>query len=174
MKLNEVYSTTSLIFVSNFKEPIKEDAYKKLKDTWIITNESTYNKEGRALIKNLDDYKNVLSDFNTLKESFNLEFFKILDPLRVDEFFNKARFNKPFDDEPNTHISNILGFVAMLLKLDPNSFMLRNFLKEIVITNAKPLGDFIILNAKGKYYKALGFFLLDFLNMLSISFKLKD
>lgn len=178
MKLKELYSVLCIVFASNFKRVISEDNLRKMQKNWIITNETDENKKGHdewhlALTESISD---IEADFKELSSSFDMAFFKLISETDVTLFYEKLRFQKPFNELPSSHSANMLGLLSAILKHDEDEKthnLLGLYLTNYLIFSARALASHLQINAKSHYYKAMGYFLADFCNMIKITTGLK-
>lgn len=179
MKVGELYSVMCLIFATNFKGVIDKNHFENMAKNWIVKNDNAENIKGHEYweksIKN-ENYENVVKDFESLKDSFDTVYFKLNDSAKVDDFFKNIKFKKPFEELNSSHISNILVLLSGILKQDKDekSHMLLGYvLTQYYIHPARALASYLQENANSDYYKAIGYFLADFCNLLKTSLALK-
>jgi len=178
MKLGELYGVMAVIFATNFKGVIAEENLRKMSKNWIIKNETDNNRLGhehweKALGENIEAIK---ADFEALSPAFDFAFFKLVSETDATLFFERLRYKKPFSDLPAAHSANMLACLNAILKVDKDEkahFVLGDFLTNYFIFSARALGEYLQINAKTDYYKAMGYFFSDFCNMIKISLGLK-
>lgn len=178
MKLGDLYAVMALIFSANFRVATTEENFKKINQNWLIKNETKENKKGHEMLAKAikEDYEILQKDFENLKEFFEFEYYKLVSESDVENYFEKIKFVKSFKDLKSSHACNMLSFLAACFKINNNAkthALLRNFAKDYLLQTLEALAINVQNNAKGSYYKALGYFLSDYCNMLRISLKIE-
>ncbi len=124
-----------------------------------------------------ESYEDILNDFENLKSSFEMEYYRFIDDIFVSEFFEKSRFISPFKELKNSHASNMLMFLGSVFKYDNDEkmhFLLGKYLCEYLMPSLRMLAKNLQISAKSNYYKAIGWFLEDYCNVIKISLGLKE
>ena len=178
MKLGELYSVICIIFATNFKGTIKEETLRKLGKNWIIVNQNEENVTGQKLWKNAlnEDISAIQSDFENLKNAFEIDFFKLVSDTDLKLFFEKIRYQKPFGELKASHSANMLGCLSAIFKQDTNEqshIMLGLYLTDYFMPSFRALAKYLQDNAKSDYYKSMGYFLADFCLVVKNSLGLK-
>ncbi|PSM51288.1 hypothetical protein CBLAS_1064 [Campylobacter blaseri] len=178
MKVKDLYAMIAIIFATNFKEAISEDKFSKLAPNWIVKNETKENEKGHEYwhkaIKGIQ--KDVEEDFKNLKEFFAMDSFKLVSEIDVKMLFEKQRYQAPFKEFKNSHSVNMLAFLAAIFKNDSDEkthLFLGLYLTKYFMESFRGLAEHLKVNAKSDYYKALGWFLDDYLKMIKITLGLK-
>ncbi|MCZ6160328.1 hypothetical protein [Campylobacter ureolyticus] len=178
MKVKDVYAMIAIIFATNFKGVIDENNFKKMAKKWIIQNETKANKTGSELwSKGLkEDYNEICKDYDSLKEFFYMDYYRLINKTDIALLFEKARYNKPFKDLDESHASNMLAFLAAILKSDDDEKthnFLGLYLTKYFMESFNALSKILQTKSNTNYYKSLGYFLEDFLHMLKTTLGLK-
>lgn len=178
MKLSELYSVMSLIFAANFNSAIDENKFEQIQENWLVKNETDENKKGHKYLAKAKQmpYKDLCMDFDLLKPKFELDYYKLISNIEIELFFEKARFVKPFSSLKSCHVSNMLSFLAAVFKQDKDEkthILLGKYLTEYLISSLRALASDLQVSAKSDYYRAMGWFLQDYCNMVKISIGLK-
>ncbi|CZE47814.1 hypothetical protein [Campylobacter geochelonis] len=178
MKVKDIYAMIAIIFATNFKGAIEEDKFKKLAPAWVLKNETDENKKAHEFWQKAlkEDYSAVLKDFEELKKAFEMDFFKLISDMDVTLFFEKARYQKPFKELKASHSANMLAFLAAIFKSDTDEKthnFLGLYLTNYFMESFRGLAAYLKANAKSDYYKALGWFLDDYLQMIKTTLGLK-
>lgn len=168
MKVGEIYSVICIIFASNFKDCIDEETFKNLVPSWLIKTPNKQNELGlnewKKSLKS-ENSKIIAVDFVAIKHGFELDYFEIIDEAKMVDWYKKTRFEIPFKNLKHCHISNLLAFLAAVLRNDKDEkthLMLGKFLVEYFLPSAFELCKYLQKNAGSHYYGAFGYFLEDF------------
>lgn len=177
MKLKELYSVIAIIFATNFKGVISEENFKKISPNWVIKNETQNNQIGSELWQKAlkSDYNELIEDYENLKSVLDMSYFKLVSQTDLTLLYEKTKYQKPFELSPS-HSANMLAFLVATLKQDVDEKthnMLGLYLSEYFVLSFRALASHLQIHAKSDYYKALGYFLADYLNMIKISLGLK-
>lgn len=178
MKVKDIYAMIAIIFATNFKGVIQKDKFGSIAPNWVIMNETQENKVAHEFwhkaIKS--DYTEIEKDYENLKEFFEISYYKLVSDIDVKMFFDKIRYKRPFDDLNSSHSANMLALLAAIFK-EHKDEKVHNFL-GLYLTNYfmesfRALAEILKTNAKSDYYKALGWFLDDYLKMIKTTLGLK-
>ena len=178
MKIGELYGVICIIFASNFRSTISETDLRKMSKNWILTNETIENKTAHEHWHNAlkEDVADIKADFYALKGAFEFSYFKLVNETDFTLFFEKVRYEAPFKELNNSHDSNALAFLSSVLKHDNDEkthAILGLYLTDYFILTARALAQHLQTHAKSEYYRAMGWFLGDFCNMIKLSLGLK-
>lgn len=177
MKVKDIYATLAIIFATNFKGVIEKDKFEKIPPNWILTNETNENKKAHELwhkaIKS--NYDEIVKDYENLKRYFEMSYYKLINDIEVQLFYDKSRYQKPFSTLNASHASNMLALLGAILKLhdEKSHIFLGRYLSEYFMESFRGLAEILKTESKSDYYKALGWFLDDYLNMIKITLGLK-
>ena len=178
MKVKDIYAMMAIIFSTNFKGVIEESKFQSIAPNWILKNETQENKIAHEFwhkaIKG--DYNDIEKDYESLKEFFEMSYYKLISEMDVKLFFDKIRYQKPFSDLNSSHASNMLALLAAIFK-EHKDEKVHNFL-GLYLTNYfmesfRALAEVLKTNSKSDYYKAMGWFLDDYLKMINVTLGLK-
>ncbi|MSN97017.1 hypothetical protein F1B92_07570 [Campylobacter sp. FMV-PI01] len=178
MKVKDIYAMISIIFATNFKSIIERDKFDNIAPNWILKNESDENKKAHEFWHKAinSDYDEICKDFENLKDCFDISFFKLVNDTDLTLFYEKIRYKKPFLDLPSSHSANMLALLGAIFKSDDNDKthnFLGLYLSNYFVLSFRALSEHLKIYAKSDYYKAMGWFLDDYLKMIKITLGLK-
>ena len=168
VQLKQVLSLMSFIFAKNFADAISADDLEKLPPSWILKTKNPENEKGVNLWQKTIKEKNTQSikdDFEALKNDFDLSNFGRIDEKKLEDFYSKLNFVKPFKELKATHASNLLAFLGAILKQDDNEqshTLLGICLSEYCLPSIVLLAKKLQNDAKSDFYKAMGEFVIDY------------
>ncbi|MCR8685505.1 hypothetical protein [Campylobacter ureolyticus] len=178
MKVRDLYAMICVIFATNFKGVISEDNFKKMAPKWILQNETLSNKTAHEIWQKAlkEDYSEICKDYENLKKFFKMDYYCLISKTDMSLFFEKLRYQKPFKELDESHAANMLAFLAVILKSDDGEKthnFLGLYLTKYFMESFRALSEILKTKSKSDYYKALGWFLEDYLNMLKTTLGLK-
>lgn len=177
MKVRDIYSMIALILSANFKEVTPKENFQKLPPKWIIVNETDENKKAHEfweLAKN-ESCDDVKEDFENLKQYFEMSYYKLINEIDVQLFYDKSRYQKQFSTLNASHASNMLALLGAIFKVhdEKNHMFLGRYLSEYFMESFRALAEILKSESKTNYYKSLGWFLDDYLKMIKVTLGLK-
>lgn len=164
MKLRDLLSVVSLIFSSNFNQIIDQNSFKNLNKNWLLQTDSTDCENGNKFYLSDLNYENAEQDFEKLKRYFDLSIFMKIDNFKILEFYSVVNYERVIKP---CQISNMLIYISQALK-EKNDRDLEKFLNSYFLDSANDLAFILIKESKSTYFKALGYFFKDFLNLLKM------
>ncbi|CAD7287666.1 hypothetical protein LMG7974_00546 [Campylobacter majalis] len=179
MKVGQMYSVISMIFASNFNEPLTAQNYEKIKTSsdWIIQNECENNKKGRKLYADFlqnESLAEIRTDFRSIKYLFNASYYFASAKDDLAKFYAQINFSPKLGESDS--ISNQLLLIASILKneLDEShAKLLKSFLISFFLPYAATLAIELSTSAKSSFYRSLGYFLSEYCDNLQEIFAIK-
>ncbi|NLK66484.1 MAG: hypothetical protein GX282_03310 [Campylobacteraceae bacterium] len=178
MKVKDIYAMIAIIFATNFKGVIEKDKFDKIAPNWVLKNETEENKKAHELWHKAvkSEYSEIEKDYESLKHLFEMSYYKLINEVDVKLFFEKARYQKPFTELNASHSANMLALLAAIFKVHTDEKahnFLGLYLTNYFMESFRALAESLKKDAKSDYYKALGWFLDDYLKMIKITLGLK-
>lgn len=177
MKVRDIYSMIALIFSANFREVTPQDKFESLPPKWILMNETNENKNAHEFWDEAksESYDDIVADFESLKPYFEMSYYKLINDIEVQLFYDKSRYKKPFSTLHASHASNMLALLGAIFKVhdEKTHMFLGNYLTNYFMESFRALAEVLKTQSKTNYYKSLGWFMDDYLKMIKITLKLK-
>lgn len=164
MKLRDLLSVTALIFAANFKQVIEEESFKNLNKKWLLQSDNEECEKGNELFALPCSYEDLQKDFEKLKKYFDLSIFMKIDNFKILEFYEVVSYGRKLQP---CQVSNLLLYISESLKARKDRD-LNKFLSSYFLESAEDLSFVLIKEARSSYYKALGYYFKDFLNLLKM------
>ncbi|NLY03480.1 MAG: hypothetical protein GXZ15_01345 [Campylobacter sp.] len=177
MKVKDIYSMIALIFSANFQNVIEKEKFENLPPKWLLTNESKENKKAHELwdMAKSESYEDIEKDFKELKPYFQMSYYKLINEIEVQIFYDRSRYKKPFSTLNASHASNMLALLAAIFKVhdEKTHQFLGEYLTIYFMESFRALAEILKTQSKTSYYQSFGWFMDDYLKMLKITLKLK-
>ena len=171
IKMSEALALGALVFAKNFSAPAGEKELENLAPNWFIKTENPENERGAALLKTAAEAKDkaalaaaIKADFEAFAPKFELDSYGYIGEKKVEAFYEKIKFKKPFATLRASHASNMLALLAVIFRQDKDEAThnaLGMWLADFVLPSAFLLARDLAKDAKSEYYMALGEFMAD-------------
>ena len=181
MKIFEIYSMVCKIFALNFALAPNQILLNELRKNpkWILQNQSEANLKGNELYLNAlnnENFSIISADFDNLKKYFNVIFFFENEGEILTKFYAKCGFEPNLSTSTIASATNEFSFLAAFFALEPskeNNKIIFLFLGVHLLPLAQKLAKILQNEAKSDYYRAFGYFLSDFSEILQKSLKIE-
>jgi len=180
MRVGEIYGVLAMIFAKNFHEILDAADFMRIKKSngWVAQNDTKAAEAGAKFYAEFlasESSAALCDDFVLLKPKFQADFYFQNASEDLAKFYEALKFEPKMGEVGS--ISNQLILIASILKNELDEKMrkiLVGFLISYFLPYASVLAPDLQKNAQSAFYKAMGYFLQDFYEVLMAIFSIKQ